>query len=116
MFTEVTHVLPPPRRARIEAEAQARRPQYRRSLTMGAIGLTTVVGATVVGMGPAAANEGAYSAPSGFTADSWTWEGGTAAETSRSSRVHTHSSATSSEASRVSCRSYVGASSRLRAA
>lgn len=37
----------PTRRARIEAEAQARRSQYRRSLTMGAIGLTTVVGATV---------------------------------------------------------------------
>lgn len=87
----------PTRRARIEAEAQARRSQYRRSLTMGAIGLTTVVGATVAGMGPAAANEGAYSALSGSTADSWTWEGGTAAETSRSSRVHTHSSATSSE-------------------
>lgn len=87
----------PTRRARIEAEAQARRSQYRHSLTMGAIGLTTVVGATVVDMGPAAANEGAYSAPSGSTADSWTWEGGTAAETSRSSRVHTHSSATSSE-------------------
>ncbi|MGM0780742.1 MAG: C40 family peptidase [Actinomycetota bacterium] len=64
---------------------------------MGAIGLTTVVGATVAGMGPAAANEGAYSALSGSTADSWTWEGGAAAETSRSSRVHTHSSATSSE-------------------
>ena len=87
----------PTRRARIEAEAQARRSQYRRSLTMGAIGLTTVVGATVAGMGPAAANEGAYSAPSGSTANSCTWEGGTAAETSRSSRVHTHSSATSSE-------------------
>lgn len=37
---------------------------------MGAIGLTTVVGATVAGMGPAAANEGAYSALSGSTADS----------------------------------------------
>ncbi len=37
---------------------------------MGAIGLTTVVGATVAGMGPAAANEGAHSAPSGSTANS----------------------------------------------
>lgn len=60
----------PTRRARIEAEAQARRSQYRHSLTMGAIGLTTVVGATVADMGPAAANEGAHSAPSGSTANS----------------------------------------------
>ena len=102
----------PTRRARIEAEAQARRSQYRRSLTMGAIGLTTVVGATVAGMGPAAANEGAYSAPSGSTANSCTWEGGTAAETSRSSRVNTHSSATSSEpAQDIQWASYSTASS-----
>ena len=47
----------PTRRARIEAEAQARRSQYRHSLTMGAIGLTTVVGATVAGMGPAESAE-----------------------------------------------------------
>ncbi|NUL44086.1 C40 family peptidase [Cellulosimicrobium funkei] len=100
------------RRARIEAESQARRSHRRRSLTMGAIGLTTVVGATVAGMGPAAANEGAYAAPSGSTANSWTWEGGTAAETSRSSRVHTHSSATSSKpAQDIQRTSYTTASS-----
>lgn len=87
----------PTRRARIEAEAQARRSHRRRSLTMGAVGLTTVVGATVAGMGPATANEGAYSAPSSSTANAWTWESGTATEKPRSSGAHTHSSTTSGE-------------------
>ena len=64
----------PTRRARLEAEKQARRSHRRRSLTMGAVGLTTVVGATVAGMGPAAANESAYSATSGSTANTWSWD------------------------------------------
>ncbi|HRO93981.1 C40 family peptidase [Citricoccus sp.] len=77
----------PTRRARLEAEKQARRSHRRRSLTMGVVGLTTVVGTTMAGMGPATANEGAYSAPSGPTANTWSWEADSTQSASGSSRA-----------------------------
>ena len=106
----------PTRRARLEAEKQARRSHRRRSLTMGAVGLTTVVGATVAGMGPAAANESAYSATSGSTANTWSWEADSstrsAAGSSRSSSAYTPSPAPSAgPAAQIQRASYTTASS-----
>ncbi|MCT2090214.1 NlpC/P60 family protein [Micrococcus terreus] len=104
----------PTRRARLEAEKQAHRSHRRRSLTMGAVGLTTVVGATVAGMGPAAANEGAYSAPSGSTGNTWSWEADSTAGFDRSSSAgtHTHPSTASTEpVAEIQRASYTTASS-----
>jgi cell wall-associated NlpC family hydrolase len=73
------------RRDRIAAEKQARRTRRRRSLTVGTLGVTTALGATLAGVAPASANEGSQPAA---TYQNWSYQGessGASASTSSSS-------------------------------
>ncbi|GAA1126900.1 C40 family peptidase [Citricoccus alkalitolerans] len=69
----------PTRRDRLAAELQARRSRRRRSLTVGALGVTTAAGALLAGVAPASANDGSQQASS---YQDWSYQGESTGSTS----------------------------------
>ncbi|NUL47265.1 C40 family peptidase [Cellulosimicrobium funkei] len=110
----------PTRRDRLAAELQARRSRRRRSLTVGALGVTTAAGALLAGVAPASANDGAQPASS---YQDWSYEGESTGSTSSGSSTSgyasdysTASSGSSSEGASYQLASYSSTSGSYGAA
>ncbi|GAA1658261.1 hypothetical protein GCM10010977_09610 [Citricoccus zhacaiensis] len=110
----------PTRRDRLAAELQARRSRRRRSLTVGALGVTTAAGALLAGVAPASANDGSQQASS---YQDWSYQGestGSASSTysspSSASDYSSASAVSSSEGATYQLASYTSTSGSYGAA
>ncbi|MEW1980256.1 C40 family peptidase [Citricoccus sp. NPDC079358] len=105
----------PTRRDRLAAELQARRSRRRRSLTVGALGVTTAAGALLAGVAPASANDGSQQASS---YQDWSYQGSSSSssETSSASDYSTASAGSSSEGASYQLASYSSTSGSYGAA